>query len=297
MTRSLSKIIVVGAGPAGLLLTLLLAQHGTSVTLLDSAKELDNCAQTTHYGPPAGVMDDILAEGFLDGKICWRKLDGTYLGGIHNGVLGDHPDRVACLPLDGLGKMLLRHLEQKTNAEIKWNHRVTDIGQDDDKAWVKVATDSGEVTIEADYIVGRDEASSQIRRSLHGDWKFTGTTWDEQIVATNVCYDFGQYGHEDANFILHLMSLISNTSQPENSPWDGAWDSFLEADDPLLNYYKQSEPPQSESQKSSAAGGLNLPIGIMFDPLWDPLAMRRAALQTHIFEARQEVTADILGYR
>jgi 2-polyprenyl-6-methoxyphenol hydroxylase-like FAD-dependent oxidoreductase len=281
----------------------LLAQHGMSVIVLDSAKELDNRPQATHSGPPAvyelhraGDMDDILAEGFLPGKICWRKLDGTYIGGINNGVLGDHPDRVACLPLDGLGKILLRHLQQNTSAEIKWNHRVTDIEQEDDKAWVKVATDSGEVTMEADYIVGRDGVSSQIRRSLHGDWTFHGTTSDEQIVATNVYYDFDQYGHEDANSIIHLMGPISNTSQPEDSPWGGVWDSSLEADDPLLNYYNQFEPRQSESQKSSAAGGLNLPIGIMFDPLWDPLNMRRVALQTHIFEARQEVTADILGY-
>ncbi|CAG8909739.1 unnamed protein product [Penicillium egyptiacum] len=226
MTHSPFKIIVVGAGPAGLLLSLLLAQHGISVTILDSAKGLDNRPRATHYGPPAiyelrraGVIDDVLAEGFLPEKICWRKLDGTYLAGIDNAVLGDHPDRVACLPLDRLGKILLRHLERKESAEVKWNHRVTDIGQDDNKAWVKVATPNDEITMEADYIVGCDGANSQIRRSLHGDWAFPGTTWDEQIVATNVYYNFDKYGYEDANFIIHpehwhMASRISK---------DGMW--------------------------------------------------------------------------
>ncbi|KOS36420.1 hypothetical protein ACN38_g12839 [Penicillium nordicum] len=226
MTRSPFKIIVVGAGPAGLLLSLLLARHGISVTILDAAKELDNRPRATHHGTPAvyelrraGVIDDVLAEGFLPGTMCWRKLDGTYLAGIDNTVLGDHPDRLVCLPLDRLGKILLRHLDRERTAEVKWNHRVTDIGQDDDKAWVKVTTPNGEVTMEADYIVGCDGASSQIRRSLHGDLVFPGTTWDEQIVATNVYYDFHKYGYEDANFIIHpehwhMASRISK---------DGMW--------------------------------------------------------------------------
>ncbi|KAJ5935999.1 hypothetical protein N7454_005297 [Penicillium verhagenii] len=136
-------------------------------------------------------------------KMCWRKLDGTYLTGIDNDVLGDHPERVACLPLDKLGQILIKHLALQPSAEVKWGHCVTDIGQDDSKAWVKVSTGTGDAVFHADYIVGCDGANSQIRRSLHGDWNFPGKSWDEQIVATNVYYDFEKYGYEDANFILH----------------------------------------------------------------------------------------------
>ncbi|KAK3312718.1 hypothetical protein B0H66DRAFT_643896 [Apodospora peruviana] len=232
MARSDFKIIVVGAGPAGLLLALLLSKQGISVTVLDGADGLDPRPRATHYGPPAvrelrraGVMDDVLAAGFQPGKICWRKLDGTYLTGLDNNVLGEnHPDRVACLPLDQLGPIIAAHLAKQTTAEVKWGHRVTGLGgQDDQKAWVDVLMTGGDgqttaKRLEADYIVGCDGANSQIRRSLHGDLNFPGKTWDEQLVATNVYYDgFGDY--EDANFIIdkehwHMASRIST---------DGMW--------------------------------------------------------------------------
>ncbi|KAL2828855.1 hypothetical protein BJY01DRAFT_240795 [Aspergillus pseudoustus] len=183
---------------------------GIPVTILDAADQLDRRPRATHYGPQAvyelrraGIMPEVLAEGFTPGKICWRKLDGTYLTGIDNAVLGDDPDRVACLPLGRLGQILLDHIARQPSAEVRWNHRVTGIGQDDDQAWVNVATATGEVTMQASYIVGCDGANSQIRRSLFGDWNFPGKTWDEQIVATNVYYDFHRFGYEDANFIIH----------------------------------------------------------------------------------------------
>lgn len=197
-----------------------------SVTVLEAAAELDNRPRATHYGSPAvyelqraGVMDDVMAEGLTTRKICWRKLDGTYLAGIDNDVLGDDPDRVVCLPLNRLGQILARHLQRQPTAELKWNHRVTSLAQESSKAWVSVSTPEGDITMDADYIVGCDGANSQIRRSLHGDMTFPGKTWDKQIVATNVYYDFDHYGYEDANFIIdpehwHMASRITR---------DGMW--------------------------------------------------------------------------
>ncbi|KAH1336432.1 hypothetical protein KXW91_004083 [Aspergillus fumigatus] len=210
MAKEDFKIIVVGAGPAGLLLALMLSRQAIPVTVLEAAEQLDTRPRATHYGSPAvyelrraGVLPDVLAEGFTPGVICWRKLDGTYLAGIDNRIMANDPDQVACLPLGRLGQILLDHLARQPSAEIKWNHRVTGLGQDPDQAWVTVATPTGEVTMQATYIVGCDGANSQIRRSLFGDGVFPGKTWDEQIVATNVYYDFHQFGYEDANFIIH----------------------------------------------------------------------------------------------
>lgn len=188
----------------------MLSRQSIPVIILEAAEALDSRPRATHYGPPAvyelrraGVIDDIRAEGFNMGKVCWRKLDGTYLTGLDNSVAGNDPDRVACLPLGRLGEILLRHIQRQPSAEIKWGHRVTAVGQDEDKAWVTVLTPTGETTIQGTYIVGCDGANSQIRRSLHGEWNFPGRTWDEQIIATNVYYDFHKYGYEDANFIVH----------------------------------------------------------------------------------------------
>jgi 2-polyprenyl-6-methoxyphenol hydroxylase-like FAD-dependent oxidoreductase len=194
MTDRKPKVIVVGAGPAGLLLSLLLAKKGISVRTLDAADTLDSRPRATHYGPPAiheliraGVIDDVRKQGFIPRKVCWRKLDGTYLAGLDGSVLEGDDDMLTCLPLDKLGRVLSDHLKAQPTSSLMWQHKVTSIGQDADKAWVLVETPEGPKRLEADYIVGCDGANSQLRRSLFGDLNFPGKTWDEQIVATNVC--------------------------------------------------------------------------------------------------------------
>jgi hypothetical protein len=193
LTDWLFQVIIVGVGPAGLLLCLLLAKRGISVTMLEMSDKLDENPRATHYGPPAmyelnraGVGDDVRAKGFIPRVVCWRKIDGTMLAGIDGSVMDGDPDRMVCLPLNKLGTILYEHVSRQPTAKILFKHKVTATGQDDDKAWVDVQSPDGQSRMDADYIIGCDGANSQIRRSLFGDWNFPGRTWDEQIVATNV---------------------------------------------------------------------------------------------------------------
>jgi 2-polyprenyl-6-methoxyphenol hydroxylase-like FAD-dependent oxidoreductase len=183
----------VGAGPAGLLTGLRLAKENIDVTLVDLGTELDTQPRATHYAAPAvqelrkaGVLNDVRARGFIPDGVCWRKIDMTFLAGIQMGVVKDDSDAMVCLPLNQLGQVFVEHLKNYPSAKIHWSHEVIAIEQDDKAARVTCKTPNGEVTFEADYVIGCDGANSKVRRSLFGDWEFPGKTWDEQIVATNV---------------------------------------------------------------------------------------------------------------
>lgn len=236
---AVSKIIIVGAGPAGLLLALLLAKDGINVELLEMTHGLDKRPRASHYGDSscyeferAGILDQVRAEGFMPNGVSWRKLDeaktrivavGNPGGGRMHGSSATAEEakedkyRMVCLPLHRLGKILEAEVEAQPTAKILYGHRVLDIGQDEGKAWVRVETTTdGEVqthTREADYIVGCDGANSKIRQSLFGTDVFPGFTWEEQIVATDMYYDFSPYDYDDSQFFVdkdhwHMVAKI-----------------------------------------------------------------------------------------
>jgi 2-polyprenyl-6-methoxyphenol hydroxylase-like FAD-dependent oxidoreductase len=145
------NIIVVGAGPSGLLLTLLLARLHTypilrnqtqtpdtkqpkpiRVLLLDQSPTLDTNPRATHYGGPAmsilaraGVVEDMRRIGFTPDTVCWRKLSGERIAGIGFGARslesmeGEDGEKretgmvkMVVLPLSRLGALLMEHLKE-----------------------------------------------------------------------------------------------------------------------------------------------------------------------------------------
>ncbi|CAK7238122.1 hypothetical protein SEUCBS140593_010348 [Sporothrix eucalyptigena] len=187
-------VIIVGAGPSGLLLALLLGQKGIPVQIVEMAQGPDEQPRATHYAAPAchelrraGLLDEIHSLGFVPNGVSWRKLDTTYLAGLDNTVPDNKDDSIVCLPLHKLAHVILRALDQQSSVHISWGHRVLGVGQDDNgaSAWVDVDSPEGKKRLTTQYVVGCDGANSQVRKSLFGR-SFPGFTWDEQIVATNV---------------------------------------------------------------------------------------------------------------
>ena len=56
-------IPIVGAGPSGLLLALMLGQQGVEVDVVETSPELDKEPRATHFPPPARVR---IRQGWVD---------------------------------------------------------------------------------------------------------------------------------------------------------------------------------------------------------------------------------------
>ncbi|WAO90079.1 FAD-binding-3 domain-containing protein [Fusarium falciforme] len=130
-TPGFNDVIIVGAGPSGLLLALMLAQSSIPVTLLDMKSDLDKNPRATHYPAPsmhelnrAGVGDDLRERGLMPAGVTWRKLDGTPIVTLDAGSVSHDPDRMVCLPLDQLGEILRKHLLKHQNVNILFNYKV-----------------------------------------------------------------------------------------------------------------------------------------------------------------------------
>jgi 2-polyprenyl-6-methoxyphenol hydroxylase-like FAD-dependent oxidoreductase len=202
-------VLVSGAGPVGLLTALRLARAAIPVTVLEAEPAIAPSTRALVYHPPTvkvldelGLMDDARAVGLIKDDYQFRELATGTITPMNSGVLEGLTPYPYNLHLgqDALAEIILRHLSRVPGAEVRWNHRVSAVAQDEDGVVVTAETPSGTEEFQASWLIGADGARSGVRRALGLD--FAGHTWPDRFMATNVHYDFEKHGFARANFIV-----------------------------------------------------------------------------------------------
>ena len=205
------SVIVVGAGPVGLLTTLRLAQAGIKTTCIEALSGVDNSPRAMAYHPVAtkeldraGVLADIRQRGGSAGRgICWRQTKGSELiAKLERGVSKDFPYENLVIGQHELAAIIMEHLQRYEQAKVLFGTRVSSIQNSDHDVSATVIDEvtGQESTLHATYLVGADGGRSFVRRHLN--IAFDGFTYPEQLVSTNVYFDFDRYGWEDGNFLI-----------------------------------------------------------------------------------------------
>lgn len=202
------QVIIIGAGPVGLMCALGLARQGIQVAVLEKDSEITYTPRAIAYAWPIfsgleyfGVIDDMLAAGQIVDRRSWRILQTDETVSYDHSSVRGVTDRPFSLTLgqDLIGKILVKHLEKEPLATIHWNTGFDSLQQTENGVLVNAETPEGIKTFDADWVIGCDGGSSGVRKAL--SLPFEGFTWPERFVATDIHYDFSAHGWDSGYLV------------------------------------------------------------------------------------------------
>jgi 2-polyprenyl-6-methoxyphenol hydroxylase-like FAD-dependent oxidoreductase len=180
-------VAIVGAGPSGLVLSVLLGQLGRSVIVLEQWPAPYTLPRAVHFDDEVGrilqscgIGDDVRAVSEPAEVYEWRNAAGTTLlrfGRIGTGASGWPFSSMFCQP--ELEAVIAARAESLPTVEICRGVEVSALTQDGDAVTVVCADGD---SVRARYAVGCDGANSTVRRLLGIDVDDRGFFYDWLIV-------------------------------------------------------------------------------------------------------------------
>lgn len=228
-------VLIIGAGPVGLINALLLAKAGVSVTVIDGEDGIVDSPRAMTYAWSVldgleyhGLLDDMMEAGFLSDYRSVRVFQtGEVIYQDYSALNGFalHPYSLT-LGQNRLAEVVLKQLNHHPNARVRWNTRFVDLAQSDDAVTVTVETGEGREEIRAPWVIGADGGRSNVRKAIGLD--FAGVTWPRRFVATNVYYPFEQYNYPSGYLMDPQWGAVITQITPE-----GMWRVTYSEDETL----------------------------------------------------------------
>jgi 2-polyprenyl-6-methoxyphenol hydroxylase-like FAD-dependent oxidoreductase len=201
-------VLVVGAGPAGVVTAFGLAKEGAEVTIVDREPDVVASPRASVYlASTLQVLDelDLLQEALRIGAVGYEfnmrfKLTGRIGRMDHRLILDLTPYGYSLhFGQHELARMVLRHFLALPRTEVRWNTVFEDLEQHPDGVRVRLSTPQGPKSMDVDWVIGADGARSAVRQAM--GVSFDGFTWPETFMATNVYYDFESCGFPFSNMV------------------------------------------------------------------------------------------------
>ncbi|MGA8359364.1 MAG: FAD-dependent monooxygenase [Xanthobacteraceae bacterium] len=206
MADNEKRVIVVGAGPVGAIMTLALIRKGIPVLLIEAEPEpVEDQRAATIHAPTLEMLADLglkqqaFAEdatgGFQAPLFQFRERATSELVATFDIRLleGEVPyPLVLQWEQYKLVRAVMPLLAASELAEVRFATKLIGLTQHADYVDVTVETDGGIERLRSAYVIGTDGGRSTVRRLAEID--FEGFTWEERFIKIATSFDFVSAG-------------------------------------------------------------------------------------------------------
>jgi 3-(3-hydroxy-phenyl)propionate hydroxylase len=193
-------VIVVGAGPVGLVTANLLVDEGVAVSLVEACEELPRDLRASTFHPPTldmlecfGVVERMIEQGLICPTWQFRDRNEGVIANFELERLSpdtNHPYRLQCEQWR-LGELLYARLQGNSLANIRLGAKALTARQGADGVELDVQLPDGErETVRGTFLVGADGIGSVVRQAIGAE--FDGITIPELFLTLSTTYDFRQ---------------------------------------------------------------------------------------------------------
>jgi 2-polyprenyl-6-methoxyphenol hydroxylase-like FAD-dependent oxidoreductase len=170
------RVIIVGAGPVGLVAAAALAAEAIPVAIIEAERDLPDGMRASTFHPPTldmlerfGVVESLIADGLICPTWQFRdRAEGPIATFDHAMIAADtrHPYRLQCEQWR-LTRLLREDLARNPDVEFIYDARALGVTQDEAGVTLRLERPDGHAeTLAGRYLIGADGARSAIRKSL-----------------------------------------------------------------------------------------------------------------------------------
>lgn len=201
MAGNQERVIIVGAGPVGLIAAACLGRAGIKTTILELHHELPKDLRASTFHPPTldildrfGVTPKLIERGLIAPNWQYRDRREGVIATFDLSVLkGEtaHPYRLQCEQWK-LSEEMRAVLEADPAVDLIYNTEAISVTQDDSGVTLTVRhPDGGEEDMKCSYLIATDGARSIVRKAL--DIPFEGQTLPEIFLSMSTTFPFERH--------------------------------------------------------------------------------------------------------
>lgn len=195
-THAPHPVVVVGAGPIGLVLAIQLRKHGVPCVLIEAEAQVSGGSRAVALTKRSMeiIEQSNVAEAFLEKAITWREGRSFYNNRVVHHLVIPYQDDDKFEPMTNLAQCMMEDIlvdeARALGVDLRFQTAVTALSSHADGVTLTLDTPEGEYALHADWVVGCDGARSTVRRLMN--LRYDGKSFESRFVIADFRIDLDE---------------------------------------------------------------------------------------------------------